>query len=261
MLALVSQAFDALQGFFEGSSDAQALVFFPSTLLFIAVAAMAFFGQKWRLGVVALPLAAWFFCMIAFTFGISRILIGAVLLSVAIVEAVLFLGPFRVSAWAWPGGVKPRTPRKVFAALLALAAMVGMGTAIVSYFCGYLLVFGARTYGINGIYRIDPWDFNGGMVFGQLCFGLSFASLLYFTFWGLYTAGLSCFSLRRQDCQARLADCGALVWFEGDPNGYRTSPSLRKRLQGHVGEAYMYTLVTTFNGRQFIRRPPKRAGG
>ena len=272
---MINQVFETLQRFFGGTSYATLGAFFFSTLLFIVVTAWVLFGGKWRGSVLALPLTAWFFLMFALGTGlVSRIIVEAVLLSVLIVEVVLFIGPFRVSAWAWPDGVKPKTPRRVFVVLLVAAIAAGMGTAIVSYCCGYLLLFGRYSYAINGIYRINPWHFSGWVILDQLEFGVAFSCLLYFTFWGLYVAGLSCFSLHRQTCRARLADCQIrlqvasrssggqpLIFFENDPNSYMVSRSFYKKLEQHIGETYCYTVITSFNHRQFIRQRPQRISG
>ena len=272
MTEAIGQVFDALQGFYDANSSVLgALSMLLLALSFIG-GLMIVGGGKWRWGVALVPLAAAALCLFALGLGFGQGFVSTVALVALLLEAVLFIGPFRVSAWAWPDRARPpKTPRKVFVALAVLAPAAAVGTVVAGYLCGYVAIVSPP--GSGGLYQVGSiGDLDGGelssLVLSQLYLVAGLSVLLYFSFWGLYTVGLSCFSLRRQMCRGRLLDCVMwrvektdcpLIRFEGDPNSYRVSRSLYKRLQGHVGEAYTYTLVTTFNGRQFIRRPPKRA--
>jgi len=80
--------------------------------------------------------------------------------------------------------------------------------------------------------------------------------------WGAYTILVGCFTHDSQEKSGVLQSCwidgnNHLVRFASDTNAYHVSSSLYKTLARRGrGAQYSYTLVTSFNGRQFIRKPP-----
>ena len=269
MIEWAEQVLGALQAFLNDvHSDASMPVFFGSVLLWIIVFFVALSGD-WKWGVAAIPLTGWFGVMLASILAESLFVIIAVVVTpvVVVLEVFYVVGPFRVSGWAWAGGRQPKTPRKIFAILVIPAAAIGFGGAIISYLCGYLIIV-SRNSAISGVYRIDPWSFNGWQIFDQLYLGLGTAVILYGALWGLYMIGVSCFTRGRQYRQARVLDCRIvpigrskyrIVFFENDTNWYHVTPSLYRAMRNHLGATCSYTVIRSFEGREFLRRRPRLA--
>ena len=247
-------------------------VFFGSVLLLIVT---VFFGLalkgNWRWSVAAVPAVAWFSLQLMATTSSypaspSTVWIALVVVGTTIVLEVLsFAGPFRVSAWAWPGGQEPKNPPVAVGLLVGMGILVGCGTALFSYINGYLILL-SRFGNDSGVFKVPDGQWSTAMYLAQVVSAAELSLLGYFALWALYMSVLSLFTRNRQTVQGQLAQCAPVTVgrsyydqavFAGDGNVYHLAGDTMRKLRGNVGGTYSYTVMTSFGGRQFMRRPPK----
>ena len=180
-------------------------------------------------------------------------------------EALYFIGPFRVSGWGWPGGGRQKIPHRVstiFVIVTAIGTIVGSGV----FFTAMGWLYG---YGPPATIDMNPYTAAGAIVgwilavAGMIAFAAALAGLSFLTCWGLYSLVVSCFTLDKEVKRGTVSDHwidrggSHIVTFDSDTNGYHVSPKLYERLTEHnKGARYSYTVVTGLGGRQFIRTPP-----
>jgi len=165
----------------------------------------------------------------------------------AVLTALFFYGPFRVSGWAWPKGGKRAIPRIVSVILIIAATAVTVLLTVLSYspYVPYPLA--------SKINDSVPVLFQAFLIWPAS----------YYLFWGMYKILTGCFTFTKEVKTGVFQDSwieghSHIVTFGSDANGYHVSPKLFEEMTSRrKGLAYSYTLVTGLSGTQFIRKPPQ----
>jgi len=209
------------------------------------IPAVGFVAALWCLA-LALPLS--------FLITVESILVA--------LEAAYFFGPFRTSGWGWPKECKPKAPRLVSRMLIGLAILA---TILITCFrlvwLNQWIADADQPYTDQGmaLYGYPGYD---ASVLWQIVLTIGTGILSYLALLGLYLMVVGCISLKKEHKTGVLSKYwidghAHLVSFDSDTNAYHVSPKLYDYLKSRRrGLTFAYTLVTSLNGRQFIRKPP-----
>ena len=255
----------------DALSIANAAIYIGGLLLAVFFVGFVRVGDHLRSSAILIPALGLIYAVCSIMLSGSWLVFAIVESILVIMEILYFIGPYQVSGWAWPNGNKWKTPSdvKLVSIMVGLVA-AGIFTTITSVFftsfstvqCDLLCIAGFGPPKIPPSVYLDGFILTGGGFAGLvLRFPLLWGLSSLFS-WGIYTILVGCRTCGRQEKSDVLQSCWIndnkhLVRFASDTNAYHVSSSLYKKLARRGrGATYSYTLVTSLNGRQFIRKPP-----